>query len=362
MIYIVAPLIFVGLILFLVLVLMVFQLFFSGDQKTGIVVNEDKRLSAESGSTLLLALAEHGIFVPSACGGKGSCGLCKVEVPKGAGEPLPQELPYLSREERRKDVRLSCQVKVNGEIGVRLPDTLLNAKKYKAEVIMTRDLTYDIKELRFKLIDPTNIDFKAGSYIQLIVPEYYEEFRAYSISNAETNKDQVELMIRLVKNGLCSTYAHSLEKGDRVTFTGPYTDFELDENENTELILVGGGVGMAPIRSLALSAVEKFKKKRISVYFGCRAVKDMIYYDEFKALSAKHQNFVAHYALSDLDPQDNWNGATGFIHLTLDRCMTKTGPRQAFLCGPPLMINAVTKTLKANGLEDKDIFWDDFGV
>ena len=151
MIYLVAPLIFVGLIIVLVLILMLFQMFFSGDQDTGIVVNEDKRLTAESGSTLLSALAENSIFIPSACGGKGSCGLCKVEVPSGAGGPLPQELPYLSREDRRKNVRLSCQVKVNGEVGVKLPDTLLNAKKYSAEVVMTRDLTYDIKELRFKL-------------------------------------------------------------------------------------------------------------------------------------------------------------------------------------------------------------------
>jgi Na+-transporting NADH:ubiquinone oxidoreductase subunit F len=362
MIYIVAPLIFVGLILVLVLILMVFQKFFAGDRDTGIVVNNDKRLDVESGSTLLSGLAAHNIFIPSACGGKGSCGLCKVEVPKGAGEPMPQELPYLSREERKKDVRLSCQVKVNGEIGVKLPDTLLNAKKYKAEVVMSRDLTYDIKELRFRLIDPEEINFKAGSYVQLIVPEYYEEFRAYSISNAEKNKNEVELMVRLVQNGLCSTYAHCLEEGDTVYFTGPYSDFELDESEDTELILVGGGVGMAPIRSLALSTVERFNKKKISVYFGCRAVKDMIYYDEFKSLSAKHPNFVAHYALSDMEPEDNWTGATGFIHLTLDRCMNKVGKRQAFLCGPPLMINAVTKTLKSNGLKDEDIFWDDFGV
>lgn len=362
MVYIVAPLIFIGLILALVLCLMLFQMFFSGAQENSVVINNDKKLPIETGSTLLGGLAEHSIFIPSACGGKGSCGLCKVQVDSGAGDALPQELPYLNREDRKKGVRLSCQVKVNGQVNVTMPDSLLNAKKYKAEVVAEKYLTHDIKELSFKLIEPDRINFEAGSYIQIIVPEYYEEFRAYSVSNNDSCKDHIEVMIKLIPNGLCSTYAHSLELGDIIEFTGPYGDFELDESEDTELILVGGGVGMAPIRSLVLSSLEKFKKKKISMYFGCRGAKDMIYYNEFKTLSAEHPNFVAHYALSDMDPGDKWNGATGFIHLTIERCMAKTGPRQAFLCGPPLMINAVTRVLKENGLADKDIFWDDFGL
>jgi len=362
MIYIIAPLIFVGLIILLVSILIIFQKIFSGDKRASIKINDGETVSVEAGPTLLSSLASRDIFVPSACGGKGSCGLCKIQVNKGAGDILPQELPYLSREERKNKIRLSCQIKVNGPIEITLPESLLNAKKYRAEVVETIDISYDIKQLRFRLQGGEAIDFEAGSYIQLIVPEYYEEFRAYSISNAPSEKDTVEIMVRLVKNGLCSTYAHALEKGDTVEFTGPYGDFKLIEDEDTELILVGGGVGMAPIKSLIFYALENFSRKKVSLFFGCRAVKDMIYYDFFKKLSSDSPRFISHYALSEMDPGDEWDGAKGFIHETLNNCMRRSGRRQAFLCGPPPMIHAVTKVLKIHGVPEKNIFWDDFGL
>lgn len=361
MVYLVATLVFLGLVLSLVLLLMIIQAVFAGDKEASLIVNKDNSYPVEPGSSLLTALSHHDIFIPSACGGKGSCGMCKVES-HSHSEPLPQELPYLTRDERKKGVRLSCQVKVNSAMDVQIPEALLNAKRYRAKVTKANDVTYDIKELRFELLDPQEIKFRAGDYIQIIVPEYHEEFRAYSVSNSPYETDAVEVMIRLVPNGLCSTYAHCLEVGDEITFTGPYGEFELDESEDTELILVGGGVGMPPIKSLALYATQAFKRKKISMFFGCRAVKDMFYYDYFKKLEEKFPNFKVYYALSDLDPDDKWDGPKGFVHLTLDEYMAKEGRRQAFLCGPVPMINAVTKTLRKNGLSEKDIFWDDFGL
>jgi Na+-transporting NADH:ubiquinone oxidoreductase subunit F len=361
MIYLVASLIFLGLILALVVLLMVFHAIFTGNAEVAININKDKKIPAEGGSSLLQALSENEIFIPSACGGKGSCGFCKIQVDSHP-DALPQELAYLSRDERREGVRLACQCKVNGKMDLTVPDTLLNAQKYRAEVVKAEPVTYDIVELRFKILDGATVDLTGGFYIQLIVPEYHEEFRAYSISNDPAEKDHVDVMIRLVPNGLCSTYAHALEVGDVVEFTGPYGEFEMDESEDTELILVGGGVGLPPLKSLVHDVLGRFKSKKVALYFGCRAVKDIFYLDYFQEIEKKHENFEVHYALSDLDPGDKWDGDTGFVHLSLDKRMRKSGPRQAFLCGPAPMINAVTAVLKKNGLKDEEIFWDDFGV
>ena len=362
MIYLIASAIFIGLILFLVIGLTVFQAIFFDEKKVNIVVNKSRDLPVETGVTLLSALADKNIFIPSACGGKGSCGVCRVQIDRGAGDPLPQELPYLSRRERKQGIRLSCQVKINGPLEITIPGSLLNVKKYRAVVVGSKAISDDIVELGFRLIEPGFIDLRAGCYIQLIVPEYYEEFRAYSVSNSPVERGRVEIMVKLLKNGLCSTYAHALEKGDIVHFTGPYGEFDLDHNEETELILVGGGVGMAPMKNIVLYCLEKLKGKKLTFFFGCRAQRDMIYYDFFKELESRHSNLKVYYALSEMEPGDRWDGEKGFIHLTLEKYMNPTGKRQAFLCGPPPMIHAVTKVLKSRGFEDRDIFWDDFGI
>ncbi|HEG43285.1 hypothetical protein LCGC14_2535360 [marine sediment metagenome] len=322
----------------------------------------EKPLELEGGRTLLASLYANEIFIPSACGGKGSCGHCKITVNSGGGPVLPTETPYLTRQEVRANVRLACQVKIREDIYVRIPEELLNVKLFTATVESTKDLTYDIKEIRFRLNDPDEISQRPGQYVQIQAPSPDGDvFRAYSISSPAYEKNIVELNVRIVPGGIGSTYLHNLNEGDPVVFTGPYGEFVMNEDPSVEIVCVGGGCGMAPMNNIIHTIYDRWPDRTCWLFFGCRGTQDIFYLDEFKALAEKHPNFHVVYALSDkLGEGEVWDGETGFIHLAADKNLEAGVPRQAFLCGPPLMIEAVTRVLEDKGILPEDIFYDEF--
>ena len=322
----------------------------------------EKPLEVDGGQSLLSALYANEIFIPSACGGKGTCGHCKIVVNAGGGPVLPTELPYLSRKEIRSNVRLACQVKIREDIYVHIPEELLNIRMYTSTVERVRDLTYDIKEIRLRLEDPEEITHRPGQYVQIQAPAPGEPvFRAYSISSPVYEPDIVDLIVRLVPGGIASTYLHNLNTNDTVHFTGPYGEFRLNDDPSVEVVCVGGGCGMAPMRNIIYSIYDKWPERCCRLFFGCRSTRDIFYLDEFEKLSQKHPNFQVVYALSDEpEPDETWEGETGFIHLSVDKYLEPDIKRQAFLCGPPLMIEAVMRVLTEKGMKPDDIFFDDF--
>lgn len=322
----------------------------------------EKSLEVDGGQSLLSGLIESKIFIPSACGGQGTCGFCKIKVLDGGGPILPTETPYIPRGERRDGVRLACQVKIREDIKVKIPEDLLNVKLFNATVKSTTPMTSNIKEIRFSLIEPAEILSRVGQYVQIQAPSPEGPvFRAYSISSAVYETDEVELVVRLIPGGIGSTYLHNLEVGDPVEFTGPYGDFIFDEDPETELICVGGGAGMAPMKNIIKSMYKEQPDRTCWLFFGCRAKDDIFYLEMYEEMARQHPNFHVVYGLSEPQPEDEWEGETGFIHLSLDKMIEAGGPkRQAFLCGPPPMINAVTKVLQDKGLADEEIFYDEF--
>jgi Na+-transporting NADH:ubiquinone oxidoreductase subunit F len=322
----------------------------------------EKPLEVDGGRTLLSTLYANEIFIPSACGGKGSCGHCKITVTAGGGPVLPTETPFLARKEIRSNLRLACQVKIREDIYVRIPSDLLNVRMFTSTVESIVDLTHDIKEIRLRLEEPDQISHRPGQYVQVQAPSLEEPvFRAYSISSPVYEPNLVELVVRLVPGGIGSTYLHDLQVGETVNFTGPYGEFVLTENPSVEIVCVGGGCGMAPMKNIIFTIYNKWPDRSCWLFFGCRTTKDIFYLEQFEKLAKKHTNFHVVYALSDkLDKNEKWAGETGFIHLEVDKKLEKGIRRQAFLCGPPPMIEAVTRVLEEKGVNAEDIFYDEF--
>jgi Na+-transporting NADH:ubiquinone oxidoreductase subunit F len=322
----------------------------------------EREMDVEGGQTLLSALYGNKVYIPSACGGRGACSYCKVTVLEGGGPVLPTETSYLSRPEIRSGLRLACQVKVRQDIRVRIPEELLNVKLFSATVLSSRVLTHDIKEVTFTLVDPAQISFRPGQYVQVQAPSPEGPvFRAYSLSNPVREFDRVRLVVRLVPGGIASTYIHNLTVGDPVTLTGPFGEFRLNEDPETEIICVAGGCGMAPIRSIIHSLYDRWPDRSCWLFFGCRTTADIFYLDEFKALNRQHPGFHVVYALSGpLQPDEKWDGDKGFIHLSVDKYLEPGTKRQAFLCGPPPMVEAVMRILAERGLRPEDMFYDKF--
>lgn len=363
MLYLTSILAFTGIVVVLSVVLIIAEkvLVNYGVCKLDINAGE-KPLEVDGGQTLLSSLYANDIFIPSACGGKGSCGHCKIIVTDGGGPVLPTETSYLSRKEVKTNVRLACQVKIREDIYVRIPSDMLNVRMFEATVEFIRDLTHDIKEIRFNLDEGDEITQRPGQYIQIQAPSPDGPvFRAYSISSPAYDKTSVELMVRLVPDGIGSTYLHNLQAGDRVSFTGPYGEFYLNEEPDTEIVCVGGGCGMAPMKNIIYTIYDRWPDRVCWLFFGCRNTKDIFYLEEFEALAKKHPNLKIKYALSDqLEPDEVWDGDTGFVHLASDKHLEPGLKRQAFLCGPPPMIEAVTVVLKEKGISGDDIFYDEF--
>jgi Na+-transporting NADH:ubiquinone oxidoreductase subunit F len=333
-----------------------------GDVK--VKINDDREVTVTGGKPLLGSLMEEKVFIPSACGGRGSCGLCKVKVTSDIGDYLPTELPWISEEEKAENIRLSCQLKLKNDIAIQIPEELFNVREYLTEVTDITDLTYDIKQVTLKLVDPHDISFTAGKYIQFQVPEYEltaeSVYRAYSMSSQPSRKNEVELEIRYVPNGICTTYVFEhLKVGEHVTINGPYGDFHLRDTDARALFIAGGS-GMAPIKSMLYDMLEKGINRECIYFFGARAVRDLFLVDEMRELEKKLPNFRFIPALSEPLPEDNWKGDTGLITDVLDRHVESGENTEAYLCGSPGMIDAAVSVLSTKGIPEDKIYYDKF--
>ena len=363
MLYLLSVLSFAGLTTSLAAMLMVSERLLINYGICKIDINAgEKSPEVEGGRTLLESLYENNIFIPSACGGKGTCGHCKVTVLVGGGPVLPTETSMLTRKEIRSGTRLACQLKIREDIYLRMPEELLNVRMFVSRVETVFELTHDIKQMRLSLLEPSEISHRPGQYVQVQAPSQDGPvFRAYSISSPVYEPDAMELVVKLVPGGIASTYLHSLIPGDTVSFTGPYGEFRLNEDPSVEIVCVGGGCGMAPVKNIIYTLYERWPDRVCWLFFGCRTMRDVFYLERFERLAKEHPSFHVVYALSDdLNENEDWPGERGFIHLSVDRHLEADVERQAFLCGPEPMIEAVKRVLNEKGTRSEDIFYDKF--
>lgn len=398
---------FTGIVLALVIVILLARKLLVPSGLVTLEINDDpsKTLEVPMGGKLLQTLADKKIFVPSACGGGGSCGQCKVQVLEGGGEILPTELGHMSRREVRDHWRLACQTPVKQNMKLQINPEIFSVQKWECTVKSNRNVATFIKELVLELPKGEHVDYRAGGYIQIecdphtvaykdfdIDPEYHGDWdkynlwqyvstctehvtRAYSMASYPAEKGIVMLNVRIasppprmpnVPPGLMSSYIFSLKPGDKVTISGPYGEFFVNEKSDSEMIYVGGGAGMAPLRSQIFDELlTKNCQRKISYWYGARSLREVFYADEFDRLAEKFPNFSWHLALSDPLPEDNWKGPTGFIHQCLYDLYLKDHPApedcEYYMCGPPMMTGAVVKLLDSLGVERENIYFDDFG-
>jgi len=369
----------------------------------------DRDLVVSPGSNLLSTMSNNGIFLPSACGGGGTCGMCRCQIIEGGGSILPTETGFFTRREQHDHWRLGCQVKVRENLTIKVPEAVLGVKKWECEVVSNRNVATFIKEFVVRLPEGENLDFRSGEYVQIYIPKYEadyrkdieveeeyrsdwdkfdlwslkakneeETFRAYSMANYPAEKNLIILNIRIatppmdknrrwmnVPPGICSSYIFSRKPGDKVTISGPYGEFHI-KNTESEMVYVGGGAGMAPLRSHIFHLLKTQKSKRkISYWYGARSRREIFYEEEFRELEKKFPNFTFNIALSEPLPEDNWTGYKGFIHkVLLDNYLSKQQlPEEIeyYLCGPPVMNAAVLNMLDNLGVPQENIAFDDFG-
>lgn len=367
--------------------------------------NPDNNIKTEAGGKLLQTLANEGVFLSSACGGGGTCGQCKCKVLDGGGSILPTEEGHFTQGEIRDHMRLACQVAVKQDMKIEIDPEFFDVKKWECEVISNDNVATFIKELVLKIPEGEEVHFRAGGYVQLEAPPHevaYKDFdiaeeyrndweqyhmfdyvskvdetvtRAYSMANYPDEKGLIKFNIRIaspppdagkdIPPGKMSSWVFNLKKGDKVTVSGPYGEFFAKETE-AEMVFVGGGAGMAPMRSHIFDQLKRLSSKRkISFWYGARSVREMFYVEDYDTLAKEFDNFEWHVALSDPQPEDNWQGYTGFIHEVLYEEYLKDHPApedcEFYMCGPPVMNAAVIKMLKDLGVEDENILLDDFG-
>jgi Na+-transporting NADH:ubiquinone oxidoreductase subunit F len=348
------------MILVIALILLLAEKILISYGECSITINGEKKLHVVGGNTLLDHLNQHKIFIPSACGGKATCGFCKVKVLSGAGKILPTEDVYITKQEKDQGVRLACQVKIKQDLEIYIPEYLLRVEEFKSEVSDIHDLTHDIKYIRLGILNSKTINFKPGQYIQFKIPGT-DEYRAYSIASPPIHTDQIELIIRLVPGGLCSTYVHKvLAKNDIVTFTGPFGDFYLNEENTRDIVAIAGGCGMAPIRSILYYLANKGMPRKFLYFFGARSKKDLFLTEELRELEKNFPNFKYIPALSEPNHTDKWDGEIGLITHVAEKYLTKDGQKEVYLCGPPPMIDAALRMLPRKGIKTKNIFYDKF--
>lgn len=350
---------------FLAIVLVIAQRYLNDYGDCKIDINGKRDVVVKGGSSLLGALTDKQIFLPSACGGRGSCGTCKCKVIDGGGPVLPTERPFLSKTELNENIRLSCQVKVKSDVKIEIEESIFNIRRFKAVVSEILDYTYDIKGITFKLIEPDSIDFKAGQYMQLESQPYgkvkQKAIRAYSISSKPKDRDRIQLIIRLVPEGICSTWVHShLKVGDEVFLTGPYGDFYLRDT-SADILYVAGGSGKAPIKSMLEDLSETGTDRKMTYFFGARDLKDLYLTDAMQAYEQKFSNFKYEPVLSHPSEKSVWDGKTGFVMPYFKEAIRDPKNTEAYLCGSPGMINAVTKALQELGVAKDKIYYDSFG-
>jgi Na+-transporting NADH:ubiquinone oxidoreductase subunit F len=413
--------IFTAIILLLAVGLLVAQkkLVPQGDVKIFVNGDRENPLIVQPGGSLLGALSNKNVFLPSACGGGGTCAMCKCHVDAGGGDVLPTEMNHLSRKQAAEHMRLACQVKVRGDMEIRVPEEVFGIKKWECEVESNYNVATFIKEFVVKLPPGENLHFESGGYIQVDVPaiecdfstiditahprmgkkpdEYRPEwdkfnmwklkmrnpediFRAYSMANHPAEGNRIMLNIRIatppwdraakdwmnVNPGICSSFVFTRKPGDKVTISGPYGEFFIKPTKK-EMVYIGGGAGMAPLRShiFHLFHTEKTRDRTVSYWYGGRSSRELFYTEDFRDIEKEFPNFKYHIALSEPLPEDNWDGPKGFIHNVVFENYLKNHPEpeeiEYYLCGPPLMLSAVQKMLSDLGVPEENIAFDDFG-
>lgn len=324
-------------------------------------INNDKQFTVEGGKTLLSTLIGQKVFIPSACGGKGSCGYCKVKVHDGGGPVLATEKPMLTEEELANDVRISCQIKVKQDIQIEIPEELFNVKEYDTTVERVEQLTKTIKRLRFNLGEET-ISFKPGQYVQLKAPAYEgndeEVYRAYSIASSVNDPNHLELLIGYT-GGIATTYVHQhLKEGDEVNINGPYGDFHYQEDDGGPIIMAAAGTGMAPILSILQYMADHEIQREAIFFFGARTMEDLFLSEKMKEFEEK-LNFRYVPALSR-EESTEWTGIKGRVPVAIDQFIKDGAPYSAYLCGSPQMIDSIRESLKEHGVPEEKIYYDEF--
>jgi Na+-transporting NADH:ubiquinone oxidoreductase subunit F len=323
----------------------------------------EKKLGVTGGSSLLSLLAQNSIFIPSACGGRGSCAYCKVIVREGGGMIGPVEEPYLSPQERVKNVRLSCQVKVRSDIKIEIPKEFFSVRRFLGKLLSKRVLTHDIVELRIELREPREISFTAGQYVQLESTEYKGRdsvMRAYSVSSSPSDRSHVELLIRRVPNGICTTWVFDiLREGQEINLSGPYGEFGLHPTD-APVLFIAGGSGMAPIWSILRDMKEKGIDREAKYFFGAQTQRDLFFIEELKAIENNLPRFRFIPALSNEPADSGWQGERGLITDVVARHVPDASAHEAYLCGSPGMIDACVKVLTSKGLPKDKIYFDKF--
>ncbi|WP_018274306.1 NADH:ubiquinone reductase (Na(+)-transporting) subunit F [Teredinibacter turnerae] len=399
-----------GVVMFTVVVLALVGIILSARAKlvasgdVNILINGEKTITTPAGGKLLQTLAANNLFLASACGGGGTCAQCKCKVFEGGGSMLPTEESHFTRRDERDGWRLSCQVAVKQDMKIEVDEEVFGVKQWECTVESNPNVATFIKELTLRLPEGENVDFRAGGYVQLECPPHHVKFsdfdvdeeyrgdwehfgffkleskvtepviRAYSMANYPEEKGVVKFNIRIatppprtqgLPPGKMSAYVFSLKPGDKITVYGPFGEFFAKDTEN-EMVFIGGGAGMAPMRSHIFDQLRRLKTDRkMSFWYGARSLREMFYAEEYDQLASENENFVWHVALSDPQPEDNWEGYTGFIHNVLYENYLKDHPApedcEYYMCGPPMMNAAVIKMLKDLGVEDENILLDDFG-
>ena len=397
---------FITIVLALVFIIMFAKSKLVPEGEITITINggAEASITAQPGDKLLGALANAGIFVSSACGGGGTCGQCRVDIKAGGGELLPTEVDHISKKEAKQGCRLSCQVSIKENMDIELEEEIFGIKKWDCEVVSNDNKATFIKELVLKIPNGESVPFKAGGYIQIEAPPHHvkykdfdipqeyrgdwerfgffnieskveeETIRAYSMANYPEEAGIIMLNVRVASPppnnltlpaGKMSSYIWSLKEGDKATISGPFGEFYAKESP-AEMVFVGGGAGMAPMRSHIFDQLRRLNTTRpITFWYGARSLREMFYVEDFDMLQKENDNFKWHVALSDPQPEDNWEGDTGFIHNVLLKNYLKDHPApedcEFYMCGPPMMNAAVINMLKELGVEDENIMLDDFG-
>ena len=409
LIILVSILVFFVVILTLVSILLYAKSRLTPSGEVNLNINGERDISVKPGSTILSTLSDNKIYLPSACGGGGTCAQCKCQVLEGGGSILPTEKDFFTRREQQEQWRLGCQVKIREDMKIHVPEEVMGVKKWECEVVSNRNVATFIKEFVVKLPKGEDMKFKPGGYIQIDVPRIEvdfkdidveekfrdewdqfnmwdlkmkndeETFRAYSMANHPAEGNIIMLNIRIatppwdrskgtfrnVNPGVCSSYVFSRKPGSEVTISGPYGDFFIKESDN-EMVYIGGGAGMAPLRShlFHLFQTEKTTRK-VSYWYGARSLREVFYEEDFRKIEEEFPNFTFNIALSEPKPEDNWDGYTGFIHqVVYDNYLGRhEDPDEVeyYLCGPPLMNDSVLKMLYDLGVPDEMIDLDDFG-
>lgn len=375
-----------------------------------LTINDEKEVKVEPGGTVLSTLSNNGIYLPSACGGGGTCAMCKCQVLEGGGTILPTEVGYFTRRQQSDNWRLGCQVKIREDIKIKVPEEVMGIKKWECEVVSNKNVATFIKEFVVKLPEGEKLNFRSGGYIQIDVPklevdfakdifveeEFRDEwdkfrmwdlkmknteetYRAYSMASHPAENEIIMLNVRIatppwdraknafmsVNPGVCSSFIFSRKPGDKVFISGPYGEFHIKETEN-EMMFIGGGAGMAPMRSHIFHMFNTVRTgRKATFWYGARSRREIFYEDHFRKIEKAFPNFKFHIALSEPKPEDNWSGYTGFIHqVILDNYLSKNeAPEdiEYYLCGPPMMNDAVFKMLDDLGVPNEMIAFDDFG-